>query len=242
MDPRERFDSFETAMLALLDGFAAGMWTGGPGVIEAVNLAALTCVVQPAIMARVQSGQKTFQFIKLPLLLDVPLIFPRGGGYSLTFPVAAGDECFFLIADRAIDSWWQSGGVQRPTELRMHDLSDAFALVGPYSQPQRLSGVSTSSVQLRSNDATISLDINHATGTATLLAPTSVILQTPLVQITGALQVLNTGSVAVASSVAGVMRVTGEIIAGYGGANISITTHYHTDPQGGDTGAPVAGS
>src|SRR6185312_6111128 len=31
--------------------------------------------------------------LALPLLTDVPLIWPQGGGWNLTCPVQAGDEC-----------------------------------------------------------------------------------------------------------------------------------------------------
>jgi hypothetical protein len=84
--------------------------------------------------------------------VDVPVIFPRGGGCTLTFPVKAGDECLLIFADRCIDFWWQNGGVQKPVDLRMHDLSDAFAIVGPQSQAHKISGISTSAAQLRTDD------------------------------------------------------------------------------------------
>jgi hypothetical protein len=69
--------------------------------------------------------------------------FPRGGGCTLTFPVKEGDECLVIFADRCIDFWWQSGGIQEPVDGRMHDLSDAFCIVGPQSQAKKISGIST---------------------------------------------------------------------------------------------------
>jgi hypothetical protein len=49
-----------------------------------------------------------------------------------------------IFADRCIDFWWQNGGVQEPVDDRVHDLSDAFCIVGPQSQAQKISGISTS--------------------------------------------------------------------------------------------------
>ena len=69
----------------------------------------------------------------------MPVVFPGGGGFALTFPVAAGDECLVVFASRCIDAWWQSGGVGEPMEPRMHDLSDGFALIGVRSQPAHVS-------------------------------------------------------------------------------------------------------
>lgn len=65
-------------------------------------------------------------------------MMPRGGGFALTFPVAAGDECLVVFADACIDSWWQSGGVQNQAEKRRHDLSDGIVIPGLWSQPNKL--------------------------------------------------------------------------------------------------------
>ena len=43
-------------------------------------------------------------------------------------------------ADRCIDAWMQSGGVQNPMTGRRHDLSDGFALVGFRSGKTMLEG------------------------------------------------------------------------------------------------------
>lgn len=68
--------------------------------------------------------------IELPILADVPVFFPGGKRCAYTFPVEAGDECVVIFADRCIDAWVQSGGVQNPVTGRRHDLADGFALVG----------------------------------------------------------------------------------------------------------------
>ncbi|MGC8050122.1 Gp138 family membrane-puncturing spike protein, partial [Salmonella enterica] len=78
---------------------------------------------------------------------------------SMTFPVAQGDECLVVFASRCIDSWWQSGGIQEQAELRMHDLSDGFAILGFRSQPRALSNISTTSAQLRSDDGATFIDL-----------------------------------------------------------------------------------
>ena len=90
--------------------------------------------------------------VSLPLLLDCPVVFPHAGGCSLTFPIKPGDECLVVFSCRAIDLWWQQGGVQPPAETRMHDLSDGFVIPGPYSQPKVIPDVNTAYVELRTDD------------------------------------------------------------------------------------------
>lgn len=142
-----------------------------PGIIQSFDPESLTAVVQPAIryIERDNDGNKSTK--DYPLLVDVPVIFPRGGGCTLTFPVSEGDECLVIFADRCIDFWWQSGGIQEPADGRMHDLSDAFCIVGPQSQAKKISGISTSAVELRSDDGSAKLSLNPASGEISGTAP-----------------------------------------------------------------------
>lgn len=142
-----------------------------PGIIQSFDPDAVTAVVQPAIryIERDNDGNKSTK--DYPLLVDVPVVFPRGGGCTLTFPVKAGDECLVIFADRCIDFWWQSGGIQEPVDERMHDLSDAFCIVGPQSQAKKIGGISTSAVELRSDDGETKLSLNPASGAINGTAP-----------------------------------------------------------------------
>ncbi|ALD79411.1 Phage-related protein [Citrobacter portucalensis] len=89
----------------------------------------------------------------------------------LTFPVNPGDECLLVFSDRCIDFWWQNGGVQEAVDPRQHDLSDAFAIVGPQSQTRKISGISTTTAQFRSDDGSTYFEINPDTKKIKLVAP-----------------------------------------------------------------------
>lgn len=170
MDRRERYSDPDEAMRVVLDSFQARLWTALPGIITEYDSTRLVCAVQPAILGTVvrQDGQP--ELVNLPLLVDVPVVFPQGGGFTLTFPLAAGDEVLVVFASRCVDAWWQQGGVQPEAEYRMHNLSDGFAIVGPRSQGRPLDGVSASNVQLRTDDGTAYLDITPE-GAINLVAP-----------------------------------------------------------------------
>lgn len=143
-----------------------------PGILSSVNLSAMTCEVQVAIQAPVNDEDGNTQFVNLPLLLDVPIVFPSGGGFTITFPLKAGDEVLVIFANRAIDTWWQSSGVQKPIEARMNDLSDAFAIPGPKSQPKKISDISGSNLQIRADNNTGYFQI-AADGRMNLVVPTA---------------------------------------------------------------------
>lgn len=126
-----------------------------PGVIQVFDAATQTCIVEIAqtqVTSIAQDGTRTIEAYS-PLLV-VPVVFPSGGGFTLTFPIQEGDECLLFFNDRQLDNWFAQGAGQAPTIGRLHDLSDAFALVGIRSSPRALAGVSTASVQLRSDNYT----------------------------------------------------------------------------------------
>lgn len=163
--------SKEQADARLAQAIMSAMRVSMPGIIQSFDHDAVTAVVQPAIKGVEQDESGADVSVNIPLLVDVPVVFPRGGGCTLTFPVKAGDECLVIFADRCIDFWWQSGGIQEPVDERMHDLSDAFCIVGPQSQAKKIGGISTSAVELRSDDGGTKLSLNPASGAINGTAP-----------------------------------------------------------------------
>ncbi len=211
-----------------------------PGIIQSFDPDTVTAVVQPAIryVERDNDGNKSTK--DYPLLVDVPVVFPRGGGCTLTFPVKEGDECLVIFADRCIDFWWQSGGIQEPVDGRMHDLSDAFCIVGPQSQAKKISGISTSAAQFRSDDGSTYLEIDPTTKKIKLVAPGGLDVITPMadfseqVTIHGLLSWMGgmVGSVAsgIASTITGAVEFIGTVKAN--GKSID-DTHTHGGVQHG---------
>jgi len=155
MNRDEMLNDPEEAQLQALEGLQAKMWTALPGIVVSADLDAQTCVVQPSIKGVILDEQNNETSVNLPLLADVPICFPRAGAFALTLPLSAGDEVLVVFSSRAIDSWWQSGGVGEPVEARMHDLSDGFAVLAPTSQPKKLSAVQSDGMELRTIDRTV---------------------------------------------------------------------------------------
>jgi hypothetical protein len=209
MDPRERYDDPEENLRLVLDAARSSMWSSLPGVVVSFSPGAMTVSVQPTIS---QVNTRDGEQVNLPVLQDVPVVFPGGGGATLTFPISAGDECLLVFASRAIDSWWQSGGVQPPAAGRSHSLSDAFALVGVRSRPRALGGVSTGSVQLRADSGASLIELTPAGGIVRIVAP---------------------GGLMIVANV----TVVGDVTAD----GISLKTHRHSGVQPGasNTGGPV---
>lgn len=215
IEDREVYDS-------ILKGAKQSIRVSMPGVIKSFDPETVTCVVEVSIYIPKPESAEGKSIDRLaqdnvfyPLILDAPVIFPRGGGCTLTFPVSAGDECLVIFADRCIDFWWQNGGVQNGSRGRMHDYSDAFVIPGPQSQAKKISGISTTSAQLRTDDGSSFIE----------LAPGGAVnITSPQITFNGPLQVNGT------------ITSTGDQTA----AGISQTRHTHSGVESGgsNTGAP----
>lgn len=245
MNRQERVDDPNQTLLLAIRGALADVWTALPGIIQSFDPVAMTCTVQPAIQMRARGPDGSATSVALPLLVDCPVQFPAGGNCTLTFPVAPGDECLVVFASRCIDGWWQSSGVQAQAEPRMHDLSDGFVLLGTRSRPRALSGVSTASAQLRSDDGATYLDLDPKTRKVRIVAPGGFDVVAPLatfsqaVTITGLLTFVG-GMVGSAASGAaavfnGVLNVIGQIAVN--GKRVDDThTHNGVQPGSGNSG------
>jgi hypothetical protein len=170
MDQRERNTDFYEALRATIQGALAELWTALPCVVEDYNAIQQTITAQPTIKIKQRATDGTQTYVTMPLLQNVPVIFPRGGTGALTFPIVPGDEVLVIFANRCIDNWWQNGDVQLPAEWRMHDLSDGFAMPGPASLPRKLANVSTTTTQLRSVDGETYIEITPE-GSINIVAP-----------------------------------------------------------------------
>jgi hypothetical protein len=68
--------------------------------------------------------------IEPPNLIQVPVVFMKGGQSYTAHPVAVGDYCLVIFNERCIDGWWSGSDNVVPPDFRIHDYSDGFAIVG----------------------------------------------------------------------------------------------------------------
>ena len=193
-------------------------------------------VVQPEAMP---DGEIVLQ----PVIVEVPVSWPRAGGAHLTFPINQGDTGLIVFADRDIGAWVSEGATGAPDSKRTHSLTDAVFVPGIQG-----GGVSANAndVELQYRGSTIHI---RQSGQVEVNAPTVVVSagQTTInsattnngnVTINGNLTVsgLTTtgGLTSQGTAGGGVASFTGDVVAD----GISLKGHTHTDSIGGTTTAP----
>jgi hypothetical protein len=187
----ERLGSATTAHHLALKLLDHDLRVAMPAIVQSFDEDTQTVVVLPAIREQMLNKQRVPVPTDLPPISYVPIVLPRGGEYVLTMPIQPGDEGLLVIADACIDAWYQSGGLQNQIDLRRHDLTDAFFIVGCWSQPRKLSNYSTSKAQLRSLDGNTVIELGSSE--ITIKAPT-VNVQATQVNVTGSEKVTISGN------------------------------------------------
>lgn len=249
-------DPIESLRIAL-EGSQAQMWTALPGVVTAFDPEAMTVSVEPAVQGSVQDENGNSKNVQMPLLVDVPVVFPCGGGFSLTYPIHKGDEALVVFASRCIDGWWQGGQSAPPPDSRMHDLSDGIAFVGPRSQVKKLDpAVDVENVQLRTDDgqATLTMKPDYTietknpqasvtltpAGAITLEAAALVAIKAPRIILEGNVTITGAGGDAGTVSMKGTISLDGSLISTGDQIAEGKSTAHHTHPgdSGGTTGEP----
>ncbi|GDE08572.1 phage baseplate assembly protein [Escherichia coli] len=69
-----------------------------PGIVQSFAPDAVTAVVQPAIRYVEIDNDGNRITKNYPLLVDVPVVFPRGGGCTLTFPVTCTSAMKLIVS------------------------------------------------------------------------------------------------------------------------------------------------
>lgn len=101
------------------------------GRIESFDPATQTATIQLVInqLKEVKpDGTKIIQ--QHPVIKKCPVVTMFGGDSFINLPISPGDNCIVFFNDREIDQWMVKGDGQLPQTGRVHDFSDAIALVG----------------------------------------------------------------------------------------------------------------
>jgi len=120
---------------AVVDARLRQIRVGMPGIVQSYNSSEQSCDVQPALTE--PDGTQ------YPVITRVPVVFPQGAGFAITWPLSEGDSVWLSFAERDIERWLNQGGNQSSNSPRVFDMSDAVAFPGmsPYSAPLSDAGV-----------------------------------------------------------------------------------------------------
>lgn len=86
--------------------------------------------VQPTIKAAYIGEDDERKVENLPAIVGVPVSFPGGGGYRITFPIKEGDTGLLVFSEASLDVWLSKGGDVDPGDDNRFMLSSAVFVPG----------------------------------------------------------------------------------------------------------------
>lgn len=189
-----------------------------PAKVIAYDRAQNRVTLQPMIQMVTTDGQR----ISRAQVVSLPVLNIGGGGFVLSFPIAAGDLGWIKASDRDISLFLQGYSETSPNTGRMHTFSDGL-FIPDVMTGWSIAGEDDSSAVLQSLDGTVRLSLSPSA--LTLTAPT-VIINSPSTTCSGSL------------TVDGDIETTGGDVIGPGG--ITLLTHVHVKGGGPSTLGPSA--
>jgi hypothetical protein len=96
-----------------------GVHTSIPAKVKSYDAALQQVAVEPVIKG-------------MPAMQDVPVAWPRGGGFFVHLPLAAGDHVLLVFCEQDFSPWRLSGNAMAPAILRRHGL---FSYAVPGASP-----------------------------------------------------------------------------------------------------------
>jgi hypothetical protein len=92
-----------------------------------------------------------------PVVPSVPVMFPGGGGYTVTFPIEVGDVVILLFSGVSIDKWLGASSDREldPETHARHTLADAVAIPGIKSFARPRSSAPTDHVRIGTDGASV---------------------------------------------------------------------------------------
>ena len=127
--PADTQPTLGSVIRAAIDARLATVFTSLLARVVSYDHTRQSCSAQPVTQQARTADDGGRVATPLPVIADVPVQWPGGGGFRVTFPLAAGDYVLLVFTSGEISGWKVGGGASLdPKDDRRHHLSDAVAV------------------------------------------------------------------------------------------------------------------
>lgn len=114
------------AIESVFDRMVLNIHTCLPGRIEKYDYKTQKAEVKPLIKQDYNDNIPE----SWPVIVNVPVIFPRSANFILHFPLTKNDYALILFSEKAMEKWLSLGAETESGDNRRFDISDAIAIPG----------------------------------------------------------------------------------------------------------------
>ena len=114
------------------------IYTTMPGEIVEYDAEKRSATVVLGIQMGIRQEDGTLQNKDRPIIYQCPVVFPTGGGATITWPLVKGDKVMVHFSMRCMDDWLDTGQRLPPRFRWKHDINDAIVVPGltPWKEVQ----------------------------------------------------------------------------------------------------------
>jgi len=105
----------------MIESYSRGIYTAIPATVVSFDSSTQRASVEIDILEQIGDKME-----KIAVLEDVPIAFPRSGGFVITFPIIKGDKVQLIFQSRSIDKWLIDGASDQK-DIRTHNINDSIA-------------------------------------------------------------------------------------------------------------------
>lgn len=131
-----------------------------PGRVRSYDATEQTADIELGFM-RIDHADGQREVESYPILPAVPVQFPRGGGYALSYPLKKDDPVMVVFNDHPLEQWRAKGAVTDPGDTRRNSLAGAVCIPGIGPNGEALASASDTDMRVgKDNGAHITIRDN----------------------------------------------------------------------------------
>lgn len=112
------------------DARAAEVYTCFPARVDSYDAPNKCADLVPMLRRPLPTKDGDTVFEELPILPNIPIVFPQGDGISITWSLKKGSHVLVHVSMWGTAEWRKTGDVSDPGDLRLHHPANCFAVPG----------------------------------------------------------------------------------------------------------------
>jgi hypothetical protein len=126
-------------LLKFMEERVGEVYTSIPGRVEVYDEAGQVADVTPMVRTAKRDSVGNDIIETFPILPEIPVMWPRAGGYFITFPLKVGDFVMIQFCMRDIADFLAKGVEVTPSNYAYHPFGSAVCIPGVFPNRDRLS-------------------------------------------------------------------------------------------------------
>jgi hypothetical protein len=131
--------NLETLVQLGIESHMSSVHVHAPARVTAFDATKRTCSVEPLVKRPVTSDEDEVTYEDSAIVDGVPVLYPGGAAFTLTWELAAGDVVLLAYLDFSPATWLAKGAPAEAGDVRQH--SESYPVAIPFYRPSGGAGV-----------------------------------------------------------------------------------------------------